>query len=146
MNLQEWREKRVETLTLPSGLVATIRNIGIFDLAARGNIPETLDVLVKQATAPEGFSVSDVLRFVPLIDVVVQACLIDPPLAEEADAVHLTLAEIPIEDRLAIFAHVNGAADALRPFRSNGAADAVAAGSAGAGVRQPAKRHSRRQR
>lgn len=142
MDLQTWREmrNRVEEVTLPSGLEVTLRKVELLDLVGQGDVPETLNVLVKKATST-GFDVSDVKAFMPLLNIVTRACLVQPALSEEADAEHLTLDEIPVGDRLAIFSWANQEADALGKFRpeQNGR---VASAQRGERVRKKAKRDS----
>jgi hypothetical protein len=117
MNLKDWRTQRqaAAEMTLPSGLEVKLRKVVMLDLVANGHIPATLDALVQKATS-DGFGVNDVKEFIPLVNAVVQACVVEPALAAEGDDEHLTLDEIPIMDRLEIFNWANGAANALRPF------------------------------
>lgn len=131
-NLQAWRNKRIETRVLPSGLEVKVRRVVLMDLAANGEIPETLDALVQKATEG-GFGIAEVQEFMPLVNVVVTACLIEPSLGEVADDEHVTLNEIPAADRIDIFMWANGAANALRPFRGEQAGD-VESAPAGDGV------------
>ena len=136
MKLSDWRAKRVETRTLPSGLEVQLKKVMLLDLAANGQIPETLDALVQKATA-NGFGINEVQEFMPLVNVVVKACLVSPQLAEIGDDEHLTLEEIPAADRIDIFTWANGAATALSSFRVEQAGD-VESVPVGDGVPQPA--------
>jgi hypothetical protein len=138
MKLNEWRTKRQATtaVALPSGLEVQLRQVALLDLVTRGSIPETLDALTKRATG-SGFGVADVKEFMPLINIVVQACLVDPPLADEPDDTHITLDELDTLDRMAIFNWANGVANAITPFREE-QAGVVEPASGGDGVSQPA--------
>lgn len=143
MKLREWRKKQqaMETMTLPGGLEVVLRRVHILDLVASGRIPETLDALVKKATAT-GFGVEDVMEFLPLINSVATACLVEPAIGEQADETHVTLDEMPLLDRLAIFEWANGAANALRPFRGE-QTGVVEPARAGDDLSQPAERADR---
>ncbi len=116
-SLAEWRAAQSVThvMVLTSGLKVRLRKVDIYTLVATGEIPESLDALVRRSTT-SGFGVSEVKEFMPLVNRVVALCLIEPPLAEEADETHITLDEIPILDRMDIFNWSNSAANALRPF------------------------------
>jgi len=117
MNLAEWRAKQRagELLMLPSGLEVTARRVELIDLIAEGEIPETLDALVKRATT-EGFGVKDVAEFMPLVNVVVRICLLKPAVGDTEDDDHVLLKEIPVTDRMFLFQWANGAATTLAPF------------------------------
>lgn len=117
LDLSAWRAQRQagHPRTLPSGLRVILRGVKLIDLIVAGEIPQTLDALVKKAST-EGFGVSDVQEFLPLVNAVTRAALMDPAIADTADETHLTLDEVPIEDRLDIFMWANGGAEAVRPF------------------------------
>ena len=100
---------------LPSGLEVTARRVELIDLIAEGEIPETLDALVKRATT-EGFGVKDVAEFMPLVNVVVRICLLKPAVGDTEDDDHVLLKEIPVTDRMFLFQWANGAATTLAPF------------------------------
>jgi hypothetical protein len=129
MDKRQWRAARKIVTATPSGLDVTLRRVAIADLLANGKIPQTLDTLTKRATA-DGFSVSEAAEFMPLIDEVVRAAVIEPPIGETADDEHITLGELPFEDRMAIFQWANGDATALQPFRAeqNGDVESAHAG------------------
>jgi hypothetical protein len=131
-NLKDWRASRQATLTTPSGLVVTVRRVQLVDLIANGGIPQTLDALAKRATE-KGFTVTEAMEFMPLINSVVKSAIISPPLADEPDDQHLTLDEVGFEDRMAIFSWANGDATALTSFREQQAGD-VESAPAGADV------------
>jgi len=116
LGLAAWRKQKIVEGVLPSGLQVTLRKVKMMDLIGEGHVPVTLDALVRKATSA-GFGVSDTLEFLPLVDAVVRACVVAPPIGDEPDDDHLTLQEIPVEDRLAIFAWTNSEAQQLRPFR-----------------------------
>lgn len=123
-------------MTLPGGLDVRVRKVHILDLVASGRIPETLDAMVKKATS-SGFGVEDVKEFLPLINAVTVACLVEPAIGDRPDETHVTLDEIPMLDRVAIFEWANSAADALQSFRGEQAV-AVESARPGDDVPQPA--------
>lgn len=135
VQLAEWRARRRQELTLPSGLTVVVRRLGLLDVVAEGNLPMPLLALVdeaQQAGAAE-FGLADLPRVMPLIDAAVRRAVVEPPVADEPDETHLGLRELSVEDRLAIFNWLTGAAAALAPFRAQ-SGGAVAAGPGGAGV------------
>jgi len=144
MNLSEWRQRAAEThdLTLTSGLVVKVKRIELIDLVASGEIPETLDALVVKATTT-GFGVKDIKEFMPLVNTITAACLVEPAIADAPDDTHITLSEMSVQDRLDIFNWANSAADALSSFRQK-PAGAVATSPNGRGVRRKTQRVARR--
>jgi len=52
-----------------------------------------------------------------LFDVVVMACVVDPPIGEEAGEGVLGVSELPHEDKEFVFQWANGGTEELRPFR-----------------------------
>jgi hypothetical protein len=115
MNLQEWRAKQQlgETFTLPSGLEVRLRKIGLLDLAAQGKIPTTLAPRINEMMKNNGMISSDLeqlVQFVELLNIVCTACLVSPD--------GLDVAELPYEDKLAIFNWASAMSAKLSPFRS----------------------------
>ncbi|HLB47277.1 MAG TPA: hypothetical protein VJL59_09765 [Anaerolineales bacterium] len=117
MNLAEWRAKQRagELLTLPSGLEVTARKVGLYELAATGEIPQTLWV-TRDRMAREGWKPQDLAEFMPMFDLVVEKCMLKPAIAETEDDDHISLKEMPVLDRMFIFSWANGEASALVPF------------------------------
>ncbi len=117
MNLQEWREKRQhgEDATLPSGLIVQLRKVGMLDLAEQGKIPATLTPRINELMkgGVGGVSLEQVNEFAELINIVCRACVTGPD--------GLDVAELPYEDRLAIFNWASKAASALQFFRQQDA-------------------------
>jgi len=133
--LTAWRAARTQQLTLPSGLIVTVRKVDLADLLARGRIPTPLvDMVMVQLGAAETTRVTPEAfgDYVAMVNTVVAAALIDPPLAETPDATHLTIDELPLSDRLAIWnwAQAEGAQFAAFPGQSNGNASAASSGDA----------------
>lgn len=121
MKLAEWRAKRDhgEEFETPSGLIVSLRRVSLFDLAERGAIPAPLAGLVQGTLDGKGarLDLAQFPEYAELINLVVAATVVDPPIALEGDDEHLAVAELPMADRLAIFNWANGVAVALQPFR-----------------------------
>lgn len=104
IDLTTWRAQRQSQLTLPSGLVVTVRRVDLIDLAAQGQIPTPLlDQIQAHLTDNAGrFQIADLALLGELPTIIARAAIIDPPLAETGDATHLGLDELPMQDKLAI--------------------------------------------
>lgn len=119
-NLKEWRSKRVKDETLPSDLAVKLRRVSVLDLLVRGRVPVTLSTLVEKA-AGKKISLSEFNEFAELINLIVDAALVYPPIAKngaEPDDDHLTWDDLDYADRLFIFNWANEEAEQLSPFRS----------------------------
>lgn len=139
MNLKQWRaSKAPQALTLSSGLEVFARKATLTTLIVEGDIPQTLDALVKKATT-QGMSIGDLQEFLPLLNIVAKACLVNPTIADAPDETHITLRELSYEDRLDIFLWANSAANALGSFRIQPTFNAPAR-SDGRTVRRKTKR------
>lgn len=122
MNLDEWRAKRAdgEIFETPSGLAIKLRALSLMDLAVRGDVPAALTTMVNQVL-DKGLgmiTVETAGEFETVLNLVVKAAVIDPPLADERTEAALGVRELPIIDRMAIFRQCNRYVDALKPFRS----------------------------
>ena len=107
-NLAAWRAQRQQSITLPSGLPVTLRKVALADIAASGKIPDTLagqvDALMSAADDAGGtLDVKALAGFGGVVDLVVRAALISPPLSDTPDGEHLSLSEIPFTDKIEIF-------------------------------------------
>lgn len=124
MDLKTWRQQNRtgEAFTLPSGLEVRLRHVSMLDLAERGDIPAPLAGLV-QSLIDGGqqqqvrLNLDEFPQYAQVINLVVAATVIDPPVADTASETHLGVTELPIADRLAIFNWANEVADSLQPFR-----------------------------
>lgn len=141
MNLKEWRAGRETEKTLPSGLVVRVKKVEMVDLVMQGMIPAPLLGMVEELSGKEmkTVPVSDFPRYSELIDVVVRAMVVAPPIAAEADAEHLAIGEIPFTDRLFLFTEASGEAASLAPFLAQpaGGANAAPAGEPVSPAAQP---------
>lgn len=135
VELEAYRQSLVQVKTLPnSGLKFHMKQVGLEDLILEGNIPDSLSGLVervmesgdKEITASDIFQGSGDLEMVAeMYAVVIKACVVFPPVADEGDDEHIGINEIPFKDREAIFNWANGDAEALKSFRpdSEGSSD-----------------------
>lgn len=129
VELEAYRQSLIQEKVLPvSGLRFRMKQIGLEDLILQGNIPDSLSGLVervmksgeKEVTAADIFQDSGDLEMVSLMyAAVIKACVVFPPVADEADDDHLGISELPFKDREAIFNWANGDAEALKSFRPN---------------------------
>ena len=115
MNLDEWRSKRQqgENATLPSGLTVQLRQVSMLDLAAKGQIPQTLKPKIEELMQGGGkaakVTLGSLSQYVEVIDLVVGACLAGPE--------GLTVDELPYQDKIAIFNWANEVSGKLQSFR-----------------------------
>jgi len=119
--VQEWRAAREqgETVTLPSGQVATLRRVHLLDLIEAGKIPDELTSVVLQLIDDKIHKPSreDLSSYIEVVNLVCMAAFMDPPLAAEGSAVALGVEEVPFQDRAEVFRFCNEGARKLRPFR-----------------------------
>jgi hypothetical protein len=119
MDLKEWREKRKgEKRLLPSGLVVTVRRCDLLDLAAQGQIPAPLVAMVGNlVTTGVAVNIENFGDYATVVNLLVRACMIDPPVAEEPDDEYVGIQELPMKDRIAIYNWANEGVAWLGPFR-----------------------------
>lgn len=131
--LAAWREATApREIDLGEGLTVLVRRVRLQDLIAAGTIPITLidDAAAAQKRARKRggrAAVEDTRQVLSMIDAVVLAVVIDPPLAVVADDDHLALEALSPDQRMRIFEAVNSEAAALRPFRGQPDGDEAAA-------------------
>ena len=121
MDLATWRAQREQTLTLPSGLTVRVRRVQLLDLAAQGMVPAPLhdqvQALINHAAQQHlAVTLAEFPQHAAVIDMVVTAAVIDPPIAAVADEAHLAVSELEFADRLAIFSWAHQEASALATF------------------------------
>lgn len=119
--VQEWRAAREqgETVTLPSGQVATLRRVHLLDLVESGRIPDELSGVVLEVI-DEGVkkpSQEDLRAYIEVVNLMCMAAFVDPPLAKEGNDEALGVEEVPFLDRADVFRWCNEGARKLRPFR-----------------------------
>lgn len=112
MNLEQWRKQRQqgEDANLPSGLTVQLRKVSMLDLAAKGDIPQTLKPQIDGLMRGDSkVTLDTVHKFVEVIDLVVGACLAGPD--------GLQVDELTYQDKLAVFNWANEMTGKLEPFR-----------------------------
>jgi hypothetical protein len=118
MDLKAWREKRKgEPFELPSGLKVVLRRCNMIDLAAVGGIPAPLAGLADKMLTGFTVSAADFQKYADGINLVVKACLVEPPAADAPDETHIDVNELTMKDRLAIYDWANQGVAELKPFR-----------------------------
>lgn len=131
ITLAEWRAQRVHEVALPSGLVVTVRDVTLTDLMLTGKLPPAImDIMTETAKQPTqefdtGLITRNTEEWNAMLNGLVELSLVKPRVGAVADDEHILLAEIPADDKLAIFNFVNRGADELRSFRE-GEAEPVA--------------------
>ncbi len=127
--LQAWKARGASrVLELPSGMMVRVRPVLLENLMLDGTIPLTL-MRELQAIKPkrDGTLIDeDALKMTPLIDAVVLAAVIDPPLSREGGEESIALDEIGFSDRVFIFEEVNRPTAAMQTFRQQPGGDADA--------------------
>lgn len=120
MNLSDWRQSRTETMTLPGGLEVTVKRVSIIDLIASGQVPNTLlhEVEALGRGGSTEINLEEMPKYATAINLIVKACLVTPPVADEPDAEHLGVNELPLEDRMVIFEWAQADTKKLQPFRA----------------------------
>jgi hypothetical protein len=131
MNLADWRASRLHDLTLPSGLPVTVRDVTMTDLLLTGKLPASFVDMAEEAAqnGGSGFDLKQLAKngedFRLMLDSLVNVALVSPRIGAQADDEHITLAELPNDDKMAIFNFVNREVNALQSFRE-GQAEPVA--------------------
>lgn len=119
--LQNFRQSRISTHTLPSGLEVQLKAVSIEDLATSGQIPDTLTALVMKTAVsgkPSTVSSDDLPTMLTLFGAVAKASIVFPPVIDgNGDEDHLGLNELSFSDKEYIFNAANGGAKRLENFR-----------------------------
>lgn len=117
LSLEEWRarNKQGDCIPLPSGLGVYVKAFTVMDLAAGGDIPQTLAPKLNQLISGDNVkkvSLGDFKEFAEIIDLVCKAALVGPP--------GLEVAELGYGDKIALFNYLHeayGPGRKLEPFR-----------------------------
>lgn len=113
MNLAEWKAKQQagEEGVLPSGLDVVLKKVSIVDLAASGQIPQTLAVKLNgiMKGGEVAVDLTQMAEYASMIEVVARACIVEPA--------ELDVKELPFEDKLAVFNWANEGVSQLNGFR-----------------------------
>ncbi len=143
MDLKTWRANRQVTLPLPSGLTVALRRVTLIDVVAMGKLPVPLLGMVQDLVdnADHGvkpnLELADLPQYAKLVEIVVQAAIVDPPLFNEAELAallakvgaeaqaqvrqtyvdsHLDFGDLSWDDRTEIFGIVSKGAKEIAPF------------------------------
>jgi hypothetical protein len=114
-----------------------LKKVALLDLVQGGQIPQTLHAPVAEMLKRKpdaGVELADLERFGKVLDLVAGACIVEPQ--------GLEVAELPAADKQEIFNWANGAADKMRPFRSqqNGTVESpFAVGDAPPAAKRPGR-------
>ncbi len=123
LNLAAWRASRIHKLDLPSGLPATVRDVTITDMMLTGKLPASfVDMAIEASERGEnGMDLKQLAKngtdFREMLDALVTVSLVTPALGDVADDDHITLEEMPYDDKMAIFNFANREVTALQSFR-----------------------------
>lgn len=128
--LKAWRQKRQESMVLPSGLEVTLRKVDLMDLVAGGQIPapllsqiEGLSDLSEADAADNTKMLEKLPEYIDAINALVMGCVIDPPMAAHGDDDHLGVDELSLDDKMTIFEWASSGTAALEKFRAEPGAD-----------------------
>lgn len=117
--IAEWRAKQINEHTLPSGLVVLMRDVDILALAFNGQIPNTMLGMVEEVARTNGvIQAEDLARFGEMVNLMAFACVVEPPIAKEADETHIGIDELSGADRIEIFMIANREVGNLKTFRT----------------------------
>ena len=118
--LSQWKAATApREVQLSNGLTATIRPVRLENLVLSGSVPLTL-LRQAQALKPRKdgtFREEDALEMAGVIDAVVMAAVVDPPLTRDGSDNSIALYDIPFTDRVKLFEEANRPATAIQPFR-----------------------------
>lgn len=121
-SLAEWRASRLHEMDLPSGLHVTLRDVTMTDLLLTGKLPASfVDIANEAATKGNSMDLKELAangaEFKTMLDALVVIALVIPLIGTTADESHITLDELPNDDKMAIFNFVNREVMALQSFR-----------------------------
>lgn len=117
--LNAWKESTRPVEVALSGGPALIRpNIRIETLVASGDIPLPL-LSELEAVKPRkdgSVDMADIPRVMPLIQAMVMAAMVDPPVTEHGGPDSISIRDITLDDQMVIFNRVMQGVDALAGF------------------------------
>src|SRR5690348_14723395 len=103
-----WRSKKTIEHTLPSGLVVKMRDVDLLALVFDGKIPNTMLGMVEEMQRSKGvIQTEDLTKFGDLVNLLALECVIEPPIALQADEDHIGINELSGADRIDIFMYAN---------------------------------------
>jgi len=113
MNLDEWRAQKGIEGDLPSGLTVTLRKVHVLDLVASGTIPQTLQPMIEKSLSgvkQTTMTIEELKSYREMVHIVAGACIIGPE--------GLTVDELDLTDKIAIYQWAMEDTRKLEPFRS----------------------------
>lgn len=122
MNLAEWRSARLHETDLPSGLHVTLRDATMTDLMLTGKLPASfIDLAQDAASKGNSMDLKEIAKnavdFKTMLNALAEIALVEPQIGAVADETHITLLELPNDDKMAIFNFVNREVTAMQSFR-----------------------------
>lgn len=108
---------------LPSGLTVTLRDVTMTDLLLTGKLPASFVDMAEDAAkgGASGVDLKELTKngaeFKAMLDELVRIALVTPLIGEVPDDTHITLDELPTDDKMAIFNFLNREVTALQSFR-----------------------------
>lgn len=121
-NLDIWKQAlQPVTIDLSVGPALIRPNVSIESLIASGDIPTPLLAELQGVMVHDDGSVNmeDVPRVMPLLNALAIGAFVDPPLCDGPTTdTAISVHDVPLEDRLAVFARVMQGVDAVKPFRA----------------------------
>lgn len=140
--IAKFRVEQIKEMPEPlpdSGLKIYLRDASMMDLVLSGKLPEPLIDVINEAreNGKDGFDIKAMARngkeFSEMIDGLVLAAVIEPPIADKGDDEHIGIREISADDKMKIFEWLNREKNALHSFRSE-QTEPVAVAQPGGGV------------
>lgn len=103
------------------GPTMLLRRVGLMDLIQQGEIPDLLSGeatrLASAGIAGRSWSIEELKEFSAIVDVVVMACSVSPPLTLDGSDDSLAISEIPFVWRVKVFNWAGESVGPLRRFR-----------------------------
>jgi len=100
-----------------------VRDVTMTDLLLTGKLPASFVEMANDAAkgGAAGLDLKSLAEngaeFKLMLDALVNIALVSPQIGTAADDSHITLEELPNDDKMEIFNHVNREVAALQPFR-----------------------------
>jgi hypothetical protein len=120
VSMAEWRKGRAYQMLISDGLAIRARRLTVIDLVNAGDLPadsiKGFDAFNERMNAGAA-TIDDVLEVLPLVNQVIKAIVVDPPIADLPDDEHLGIEEILVADRMALFNWANTGEARLEPVR-----------------------------
>lgn len=121
-SLADWRASRVHEDVLPSGLAVKLRDVTMTDLLFTGKLPPAFAEMAEKAGRDGGeVDLKELFKnaaeFAQMLNALVSIALVEPQIGETADDGHITLEELPNDDKMHIFNWANREVSQLKSFR-----------------------------